>query len=270
MSNTALELKPLHEKFAQFFLRHGNAPRAAAQAGITRKYVKRAATLMLARPEIRFRIDEIRAQQYARLRITPDQTLAKIAAIAHANPDELISHRVHCCRHCYGLSHRHQRTAGEYERDLLAYQRKVDLHAAEKLPTPAEFDEMGGIGYDKRRPPHADCPECWGEGETEVKVADTRKLSPEARALLAGVKITKDGLEVKMHSQLDALKLLLQHQGLLVERSQVDVGGTVTVQHELSQREIARRIAFALTLGLNQPEAVGVAEPVKATTGEPA
>ena len=263
---TLLELKPRYEQFAQFYLQHGNVARAAVQAGVTRKYAKRAGTAMLARPDIRWRIDEIRAQQYARLRITPDQTLARIAAIAHANPDDLISHRMVACRYCHGREHRYQYTEREYERKLEDHQLACERAVAMKIEQPREVDIAGGLGYTRRRDPHPDCPECFGEGETYVRIADTSKLSAEARSLLAGVKVTKDGLEVKMHDQLGALRLLLQHQGLLVERTKTEVTGAVTVQHEYSPREIARRIAFALTLGLAAPEpAVGVT--VEADTG---
>ncbi len=62
--------------------------------------------------------------------------------------------------------------------------------------------------------PNAACQQCEGEGRGDVLIADTRKLSPAARSLYAGVKITKDGLEVKMHSKLDALEKLFKHRGL--------------------------------------------------------
>jgi hypothetical protein len=42
---------------------------------------------------------------------------------------------------------------------------------------------------------------------------DTRSLSDEARALFAGVKETKEGIEVKLHDQLAALEKLMRHLG---------------------------------------------------------
>lgn len=63
------------------------------------------------------------------------------------------------------------------------------------------------------RDPNPECSECRGEGRGDVLIADTRKLSPAARALYAGVKITKEGLEVKMHSKLDAAEKIGRHLG---------------------------------------------------------
>lgn len=65
-----------------------------------------------------------------------------------------------------------------------------------------------------RRDPSPDCKQCHGDGRADVLVKDTRKLSPQARALYAGVKITKDGLEVKMHSKLDAMEKVFKHLGM--------------------------------------------------------
>lgn len=65
-----------------------------------------------------------------------------------------------------------------------------------------------------RRDPVQACPQCHGDGRADVLVKDTRKFSPQARALYAGVKITKEGLEVKMHSKLDALEKVFKHLGM--------------------------------------------------------
>lgn len=65
-----------------------------------------------------------------------------------------------------------------------------------------------------RRDPVPACLQCHGDGLADVIVKDTRKLSPQARALYAGVKMTKDGLEVKMHSKLDALEKVFRHLGM--------------------------------------------------------
>jgi hypothetical protein len=56
--------------------------------------------------------------------------------------------------------------------------------------------------------------ECFGKGLGRTYVNDTRKLSPAAAALYAGIKQTKDGIEVKMHSKLDAMERLCRHLGL--------------------------------------------------------
>ena len=79
---------------------------------------------------------------------------------------------------------------------------------AKKGGLPAEFDHEGGIGYNPHRPAHPDCPDCMGAGKLHPVFNDTRHFSPAAAALYAGIKVTKDGIEVKVHSKLDAIEKL--------------------------------------------------------------
>ena len=90
-------------------------------------------------------------------------------------------------------------------------------HAAAQALTKAKrkaFDPQGGIGFDPRRPPIDDCPECFGRGQGRTIVHDTRNLSPAAASLYAGVKQTKDGLQVLMHDQAAARDRLERHLGV--------------------------------------------------------
>jgi hypothetical protein len=50
----------------------------------------------------------------------------------------------------------------------------------EKHPRIPLFDEQGGTGYDRRRAPAPDCPECNGEGEGEAFFKDSLKASAQA------------------------------------------------------------------------------------------
>ncbi|MDQ5945039.1 MAG: phage terminase small subunit, partial [Pseudomonadota bacterium] len=73
---------------------------------------------------------------------------------------------------------------------------------------------QGGIGYDERLAPNPACPACFGRGVGRVLVADTRNVSKQAASLYAGIKQTKDGLEVKLHSKVDVMDKLFRHFGL--------------------------------------------------------
>jgi hypothetical protein len=64
-----------------------------------------------------------------------------------------------------------------------------------------EFDELGGVGYDGKKAPNPECPECDGDGEGRALFKDTANLSPAALALYEGVKEGKDGTELKIASQ---------------------------------------------------------------------
>lgn len=104
-----------------------------------------------------------------------------------------------------------------------------------------------GEQTDDRRDPNPECAECRGDGRGNVLIKDTRKLTPQARALYAGVKITKEGLEVKMHSKLDALEKIFKHLGLYMADKKVEVsgpgGGPITTQ-ALRERSDADLLAI--------------------------
>lgn len=139
--------------------------------------------------------------------------LAEIATrewsdISLADARELSGIHLYCCRYCWGKDFRYQRTAGEMEEAREAF---------ELLPPKKRgngFDEKGGIGYHAKRDPNPDCPECFGDGMRVVYFNDTRRLSRQAARLFAGVKETKDGLEVKVRSQDGALENLGRVSGV--------------------------------------------------------
>lgn len=74
--------------------------------------------------------------------------------------------------------------------------------------------DIGGYGFDPRLAPHPDCPKCQGHGQGKTVIKDTRRLSRGAAALFAGIKETKDGMEIKMHSKMDALEKVFKHLGM--------------------------------------------------------
>lgn len=57
----------------------------------------------------------------------------------------------------------------------------------------------------------------------KVKVSDTSKLSPEATAAIAGIKQTKDGVEVRFHDKQAALVTLGRHVGMFKENINLNV-----------------------------------------------
>lgn len=138
-----------------------------------------------------------------------------------ADANELTEFRRTCCRFCHGIDNGYQRTPNEMKRAKHSHAVKMlEAKAAGIKLTSDEmkFDEEGGIGYDPRKAPSLECPECFGEGVGEVHIKDTRNLSPEARALYGGVKRTKEGLEVNMHSKHAAGQLLMRHLGMLNDK----------------------------------------------------
>lgn len=143
--------------------------------------------------------------------VTEQMIVNLLWQIATADPNELIAHRRVCCRYCHGDDHQFQ------WRDLDEWMQAVESEAAaaskEKRPA-KDVPFAGGVGFDKIAEPHPDCPRCRGEGHGDVTIADTNKLTGSARRLYAGVKVTRDGIEVKMRDQDKALDTLATYAGL--------------------------------------------------------
>lgn len=213
------ELSPREVLFVEAYLVDPNGKQAAIKAG----YAVRSAEVQAARLIRKARVrDAIRAAQLARsqaTKITSEDVLKRWWMIATADPNDLIEYRRGCCRHCYGVMHRYQETQNERAERYAQWER--DAAAAKGTDNEAKFvrfDELGGIGWDPRRAPVEKCIECFGEGRERVFPKDTRLLSPAARALYAGVKVTKDGLDIKMNSQEAALANVAKHLGMFVEK----------------------------------------------------
>lgn len=177
-------LKPKPRAFAVEYLKDKNATKAYIRAGYSAqgKSAEAAAGRLLRNVVVSSAIVEAEKQMLTKLQedtgITKAKALAEAWSIVTANANELIEFRRTACDGCYGGSH----TRAERARD-----------------------------------PDPNCPECSGEGHGAPFVHDTRKLSPQAMALYAGIKLTKEGLEVKMHSKMDALEKVFKHLGLYKE-----------------------------------------------------
>lgn len=156
--------------------------------------------------------------------ITADRVLQELWGVATADTRELIQYQKGCCRCCWGKDSMPQRTETEMRRDRIRHDAdQVVMKQKDRAHKIVEFDEAGGIGYTPHRPPNVECPECWGVGVGRPVIADTRTLSKEGALLYAGVKQTKDGLEVKLHSKLDALDKIAKHLGIY-EKDNKQVG----------------------------------------------
>lgn len=137
---------------------------------------------------------------FARTADVQNQLIATYHAASFADPRELVEYVRQCCRYCYGIGHKWQLRPSEMERRRDQYElAKAEAEAANEEI--GEFDELGGTGYDSRKAPNHDCPECDGLGEGRALFKDTSNLSPAALALYEGVKEGKDGTEIKVASQ---------------------------------------------------------------------
>jgi len=206
-------LEPRQAAFVAEYLKDLNGTQAAIRAGYAPGNARVQASELLALPKVKAEVQKAMQARAERNAIDADRVLKRLDAIATADPTELMEIQRVCCRYCYGKGHMYQRTPREMRADRAQHEldeakRKKDGEA------PRKFDEAGGIGFDPRKPPHPNCPECFGEGEQRVVLKDVRDVSPQARLLFAGVKQTQHGIEIKVHSQVDALTKIGEHLGM--------------------------------------------------------
>ena len=159
------------------------------------------------RPEIAHRIEEIQAETAKPIKEAREWILRWWFLRMTYNPAEIIAWAVHACRYCHGDGHGYQWREGEFFEACDQAERN-----GEPLP-----DIAGGFGYDTRKAPHEDCPRCDGRGVGRSDIADTRELSPAARAAFEGIKQTRDGIEVRMADKNKAAEQFAKLSGFDVQ-----------------------------------------------------
>lgn len=146
----------------------------------------------------------LRDKRQRRLALTEDEIIHQLSAIASADPNEISQIRRVNCRYCWGRNHKYQ------WRDMDEY------HGALENDPEGGKPEYGGIGFFESAVPNPECPRCGGEGIPGIYFADTTLIDGPARWLIAGVRQTMNGLEVKIASQEAARRELLR----ILERRQ--------------------------------------------------
>lgn len=244
MENSALlKLKPRQQLFVREYLGCLNASEACRRSG----YHVDGHHHLMSHPGIKAAIEEGLAAGVTEASMEAAELIREMARIVRADPNEIVEYRRVNCRHCWGGGYHYQYTT-QAKLDQAVHQHEEDQRRKKKA-----FDESpealcgdyvatefvhGGIGFDATREPNPDCPECSGEGHGEVFVKDTRLLSPAARALFAGVKISKDGVEIKMHSKDKQMEMMARILGLLKDSLKLDVADDI-VERLLAGRKRA-------------------------------
>lgn len=209
------KLTPKQAAFVNEYLIDLNATQAAIRAGYATGSADVTGARLLVNASVMSAIQKRQKERSERTEITQDMVLNRWWKIATADPNELISYRRVCCRHCFGQGHEYQWI------DEAEYERAVDhahAFAKESGTAPEIPSDAGGFGFDPSLRPHPKCPKCKGEGHGEVFAQDTRFVGEEAKALYAGVKITKEGLEIKMQDQGKAMENVARHLGMFNDK----------------------------------------------------
>jgi phage terminase small subunit len=206
-----MALTPKQQRFVDEYLVDLNATQAAIRAGYSAKTSEQMGYQLLQKTSVQKAVQEAQAKLSAALNITQEGVLKRLWSIATANPNDLVRYRRVNCRYCWGEDHYYQWTNAEY----------YNAQAKAKDQSKPSPDCDGGFGFDKTRPTHPDCPECKGEGVGCVHVSDTSRVEGDAAVLYAGVKETRDGIQVLMHDQLGALEKIARHLGMYIDRQEI-------------------------------------------------
>jgi phage terminase small subunit len=235
VQEAVVELTDKQSKFVDEYLLDLNGAQAAIRAGYSEATARQIAAQNLSKLNIQAAIAERRAKQQERTEITADRVLREAWNIATADARELSSVVYECCRRCYGIKHQRQwRDRDEYENTVASIVAQNELLAAEAQKTMPVPSDAGGYGFDPRRDPNPMCPGCEGRGHLDIVIGDSRKLSPAAASLFAGVKQTKFGIEVMTHSKDGALEKLFKHLGLYEKDNQQRVDPLASLLQSIS------------------------------------
>ena len=230
-----MSLNDRQTRFVQEYCKDFNATQAAIRAGYSEKTAGSQGHDLLKNPEIEEAIEERKIEIAIHAKIDAAWVLRQWHDIATADPNELMTLRRVCCRHCHGFGNQYQWTEAEYSA-------AVDKAVDSGKPAP---DGMGGFGFNINAVPAPDCPECGGLGEELVHIADTRTLKGSARRLYAGVKKTKDGVQILTRDQDAAMANISRYLGMLVDRKEISGpnGSPVPLAHitadDLSDDQLA-------------------------------
>lgn len=218
------ELTPRDQVFVNDYLVHLNPHRAALAAGYSETVARTRAFTWVANPEAKplvyQAIQKAMEERSIRTQVTQDKVLEHLWNIVIADPNEIMQLRRNNCRHCHGINHEFQ------WKDEAEFQRALDVAIREEKAMQEEMPgyratmptDDGGYGFHPLNVPHEECPNCYGEGRLEEYIADTRSLSPSARALYAGFKRTKEGIEVKTNDKQSAIVAVARHLGMFNDK----------------------------------------------------
>lgn len=240
-------LSPKMAKFVDLYLASYNPTQSYRDAGYSAKTENVAASgasRLLRKVKTHPYYAARQAEMFKRTADVQNHTIGVIHAAANADPREISELRRACCRYCYGVGNRYQHTPREMEHRMDEYAAELLAAAAENKVLPP-FDELGGLGYDKRLQPNPECPECAGEGFQYTYFHDSRTYSPAALALYGAVEETKDGIKVRIGDQKGYRELVAKIFDLHVEPAVVvntgpsadELDAAILRAHENTERQ---------------------------------
>lgn len=199
------QLTPQQRLFIAEYLKDNNATQAANRAGYSKKTAREQGARLLSNVHIARTIAEQQKLSIVRALAGADEVLEKMWSIATFDANQLSQYRRGSCRYCWGEDHNYQ------WRDDVEYQEKLQEAIAREKPEP---NDTGGYGYSHNREPHPECPRCDGDGIGQAYFADTRSLSAGAAMAYAGVKVSKNGIEITAINRERMFEAIIKRLGL--------------------------------------------------------
>jgi len=219
-------LSDKEEGFCQYLVRWGCATTAyklnydTSRMNMSTLY--RRAWELKNKPKIAARLKELRDRSVSDTIEHVRKMVQDASSVADADPNQVMQYQHNNCRHCFGIDHKWQwKNPMEFSNAVAAAAQRnaaaEEHNAATENPKmhqklePMPTDD-GGYGFILDKRPNPECPVCLGEGLHRVWIADTRTLGPNEQKLFAGIKQTRDGIEVKIadqHAARDQLARLL-------------------------------------------------------------
>ncbi len=192
-------MTPKQQRFVDEYLTDLNATQAAIRAGYSARTAQMQSSRLLSKVMVQAAVSEGRAVQQNRTQVSADRVVLEAWHIATADARELVEVWVQACAHCWA------------------------------------HKPSGDSAIDRDRSPDSACTECFGDGEAQVVVHDVRTVSPAAAALYAGAKQTRYGIEIQMHSKLDAMEKLAKHLGLYEKDNRQKADPLTSLLHTIAK-----------------------------------
>jgi hypothetical protein len=235
--------------FVREYVKDWNGAAAARRASYAEASAKETASELLTKSNVKAAIERRQSELAALAEVDTALVVRELLDVATADPRDLVSVYLDCCRHCYGLDGQRQWTRGEYAAAL-----DVATAKGDSAPPLA-----GGIGYNGTLKPNPECSECFGRGVEVVHVKDSRTLTGKAAKLYAGAQQTKEGVKAIGRDQNFALQALGRYVGIFKTEMTGPGGGPIQVMaavataalNTLSNEELE---AHLLARGLKLPQ----------------
>ena len=198
---------------------------------------------------VRRAISEKIKPSFDRQGISFEENFKFVSSIAYGDVNELVEIRRCNCRYCHGVMNKYQWTESEYQNKLEEEVLKFkEIKKINQILSQSELEDFGfvppscdgGFGFDKWNDPDETCIECNGHGVERVYIHPQYISHP----LYAGAEIDKNGnIKINIRNQDNALKLLSQLAGFLVERVEIKEVVTATTLAEKRKRAQERKDA---------------------------